>query len=69
MLVQNFGEFQTFSQGAFWGNTPKLIEWVNFGFKVNLVTKLYQSKTNALPNNVNGGEFLKGTLHRLLYML
>ena len=52
-----------YSQGAFWGNTLNLVEWVsfrNFGFKVNLVTKLCQSETNALPNNVNGGEFVKG---------
>ena len=44
------------------GGTPKLVEWGsfrNFSFKVNLVNYLYQSKTNALPNNVNGGEFVK----------
>ena len=49
--------------GMFGGNTPKLVEWVgfrNFGSKVNLVTKLYQSKTNALPNNVIRGVFVKG---------
>ena len=61
-MYKNFGECQMYSQGAFWGNTPKLVEWVhfkNFGFKVNVVTKHYQSETNALPNNVNGGEFVE----------
>ena len=46
----------------FRGNSPKLVEWVsfrNFGFKVNLVEKLYQSESNTLPNNVNGGKFVK----------
>ena len=58
--------------GCSWGHTPKLLGWVNFknfGFKVNLVTKLYLSETNVLPNNVNGDEFVKGSLHRWLYIL
>ena len=44
-------------------NTHTLVEWINFrnfGFKVNLVTKTLSECTNALPNNVNGGEFVKG---------
>ena len=62
-LYNTFGEFQMAGWGFFWKKNPKLVEWVNFkkiGFKVNLVTKLYQSETYALPNNVNGGEFVKG---------
>ena len=46
-LYENLDIFWTSSQGAFWENTPKLVEWVsfrNFGFKVNLVTKLSEWK-------------------------
>ena len=49
--------------GVYFGeNTPKLVEWVNFrnfGFKVNLVTKTLPECTNALPNNVDGVSLLK----------
>ena len=63
MYVKNLVYFGHLARMHFGGNTPKLVECVNFrnfGFKVNLITKLYQSKTNALPHNVNGGEFVQG---------
>ena len=71
-LYKNFGKFWTYGWGAFWGDTLKLVEWLNlknFGFKLNLVTKTLLEYTNALSHKVNEVSLLKGALHRLLYML
>ena len=62
-LNENFGKFQMYGWVHFGENTLKLVEWLNFknfGFKLNLVTKTLLEYTNALPNKVNGGEFVKG---------
>ena len=64
LFLQNFQQILDIQFGVHvGGNTPKLVEWVNFrnfGYKVNLVTKTLSECTNALPDNVNGGEFVKG---------
>ena len=42
VFAQNLGKFWIYSWGAFWGEHPKLVEWIhfkNFGFKGNLVVK------------------------------
>ena len=59
-ILVNFG----CTAGVHFGeNTLKLVEWLNFknfGFKPNLMTKTLLECTNALPNKVNGGEFVRG---------
>ena len=62
-LYKNFSEFQTYGWVHFGENILKLVEWANFknfGFKLNVVPKNLLEYTNAMPNKVNGGKFVKG---------